>query len=321
MRANWQALFVVSLMLVMSVGCSQHAGEKYYLITVNKQVPYWQSARAGFGDAAAKLPASYEFIGPDTYDIKAEQESLQRAVREKATGILISSAQPELLKADIDAAIAQNIPVITIDSDSPASKRLFFIGTNNYQAGVMGGEAAAKALGAKGNVIVFTMPNQDNLNERLQGYRAAFERNPGIKIVSVVDIHGDPRVAFDTTQQVVDKNEKIDGFICLEALAGKEVASVLSQNRVRGKTVVAMDTDPDTLDWIRKGIIAATVAQKPYTMAYYGLQALDDLHHAKLSSLNANWRQDTRSPLPAFVDTGAMLINSENVGSFSKSPK
>ena len=65
----------------------------------------------------------------------------------------------------------------------------------------------------------------------------------------------------------------------MEALAGKEVAAVLSQNHVSGKTVVAMDTDPDTIDWIRKGVIAATIAQKPYTMAYIGLEMLDNLHH------------------------------------------
>jgi ribose transport system substrate-binding protein len=300
------------------VGCSQHGGEKYYLITANKQVPYWQTAKAGFGDAASKLQVSFEFTGPDTYDIKAEQEALQKATRAKATGILISSAHPQMLQADIDAAIAQKIPVITIDADSPGSKRLFFIGTNNYQAGVMGGEAAVKALGGKGTVFVYTMPNQDNLNERLQGYRAAFDRTPGIKIARVVDIHGDPRVAFDITQEAIDKKEKVDGFICLEALAGKEVAAVLNQNHVTGKVVVAMDTDPDTLDWIRKGVIAATVAQKPYTMAYFGLLALDDIHHRNMPNLDTNWRQDTRSPLPAFVDTGAMLITKDNVGSFAQ---
>jgi len=211
--------------------------------------------------------------------------------------------------------------VITIDADSPGSKRLYFIGTNNYQAGVMVGEAAVKALAGKGAVYVYTMPNQDNLNERLQGYRAAFDRAPGIKIARVVDIQGDPRVAFDVTQEAIDKKEKVDGFICLEALAGKEVAAVLSQNRATGKVVIAMDTDPDTLEWIRKGGIAATVAQRPYTMAYVGLQQLDALHHGYLPSLTGNWRQNVRSPLPAFVDTGAMLISKENISSLGSSQK
>ncbi len=318
---RWQGVLFCCVALLSSVACNQHSGEKYYLITANKQVQYWQTAKAGLADAAAKLHVSYDFAGPDTYDVNAEQEALRKAIAAKPTGILISSAHPQQLQADIDAAIGQKIPVITIDADSPGSKRLFFVGTNNYQAGVMGGEVAVKALGGKGVVYVYTMPNQDNLNERLQGYRAAFEGAPGIKIARVVDIHGDPRVAFDVTQETIDKKEKVDGFICLEALSGKEVAAVLSQSHVTGKVVVAMDTDPDTLDWINKGVIAATVAQKPYTMAYFGLMALDEIHHRNLPTLDGNWRQDTRSPLPAFVDTGAMLITKDNVASFLRSNK
>ena len=37
---------------------------------------------------------------------------------------------------------------------------------------------------------------------------------------------------------------------------------------MKGKVkIVAMDTDPGTVDWIKKGVISATIAQKPYTMA------------------------------------------------------
>ncbi len=321
MRRKWPEVLFVFVVLFGFVGCGQHSGEVYYLITANKQVPYWQAARAGFDDAATKMNIRVEFAGPDSYDPKEEQATLQRAIRAKPAGILISPADPGLLQPDIDAAIAQGIPVITIDTDAPKSQRLFFIGTNNYQAGLMGGEAAAKALGGKGTVIVFTMPNQLNLTERLAGYRSAFERFPGIKIAQEVDIKGDPRIAFDTTESMVDKKEPVDGFICLEALAGKEVAAVLSQDHVTGKTILAMDTDSDTLDWIRKGVIAATVAQKPYTMAYFGLEMLDDLHHHPPSSLNRKWSQDPRSPVPAFVDTGATLIDRGNLDAFTQEEK
>jgi ribose transport system substrate-binding protein len=222
------------------------------------------------------------------------------------------------MKADIDAAIAAGIPVITVDSDSPASKRLLFIGTNNYQAGVMGGRIAAKQLSGKGNVVVFTMPGQTNLAERLNGYKFAFSEHPGIKILDVVDIKGDPRIAFDTTNEIVEKRrDKVDGFICLEALAGKEVAEVLDRSKVT-KVVVAMDTDEGTLNWIQKGVIAATIAQKPFTMAYYGVKMLDELQHRKPPSLAIDWAQDPFSPLPTFVDTGATLITKENIGEFIK---
>jgi ribose transport system substrate-binding protein len=308
-------IFGMLLLVLVSCGSAHDADEKYYLISANVKIPYWQAGSAGLFQAATQLKVRSEFAGPDTYDPKGEQQALQQAVQSKATGILISVADPALLKDDIDKAIAAGIPVITVDSDAPASKRLLFIGTNNYRAGQIGGERLAKELNGKGNVVVFTIPEQANLKERLRGYRDALEATPGIKITRVVDMKGDSRVAFDSATEVLgnDKKEHTDAFVCLEALAGKEVATVLSQHGVKDKVVIAMDTDDDTLSWIQKGVIAATISQKPYTMSYVGLKMLDDLYHHKLSTLSNDWSKDSFSPIPAFVDTGSALIDKTNV--------
>jgi ribose transport system substrate-binding protein len=74
-----------------------------------------------------------------------------------------------------------------------------------------------------------------------------------------------------------------------------------------------MDTDDKTLEWIQKGVIAATISQKPYTMSFVGLKMLDDLYHHKLSTLSNDWSKDSFSPIPAFVDTGSALIDKTNV--------
>jgi ribose transport system substrate-binding protein len=226
----------------------------------------------------------------------------------------VSAADPELMKPEIDAAISAGIPVVTMDSDSPGSKRLLFVGTNNYAAGQMGGRVLAKQLNGKGSVIVFSIPAQANLEERLQGYRDALKAYPLISIVQVVDIRGDAALAFDKTVEIVEAgNIKVDAFVCLEATAGKEVAEVLDRKKLQGKTVIAMDTDDGTLNWIERGMIAATIGQKPFTMAYYGVRLLDDLSHNKPQPLNGNWAQNLVAPIPAMVDTGATLIDRTNL--------
>ena len=308
-------IFGMLLLVLVSCGTAHDADEKYYLISANVKIPYWQAGSAGLFQAATQLKVRSEFAGPDTYDPKGEQQALQQAVQSKATGILISVADPALLKDDIDKAIAAGIPVITVDSDAPASKRLLFIGTDNYHAGQIGGQRLAKELNGKGNVVVFTIPEQANLKDRLRGYRDALEASPGIKITRVVDMKGDSRVAFDSATEVLgnDKKEHTDAFVCLEALAGKEVATVLNQHGAKDKVIISMDTDDDTLSWIQKGVIAATISQKPYTMSFVGLKMLDDLYHHKLSTLSHDWSKDSFSPIPAFVDTGSALIDKTNV--------
>jgi ribose transport system substrate-binding protein len=317
-------LFPLTSILLWSIGCggpaAQHGpNEKYYLVASNIKVPYWQNAFAGLSKAAANFHVQAEMVGPDKYDPKEQHEAFQRVLARKPAGILLSAADPALMKPDVDAAIAQGIPVITVDSDAPDSKRLFFIGTDNYKAGMMGGQVAAKQLNGKGQVIIFGMPEQTNLKARQRGYEDAFASHPQIKIASVIDIHGNPTIAFDKTMEVLEKGApKADAFVCLEAIACPEVAEVLNRKNIKDKVVIAMDTDDRTLQWIQKGVISATIAQKPFTMSYFGVRVLDDLVHHKLPRLDANWAQDPQSPLPMFVDTGATLIDRANVESYLK---
>jgi ribose transport system substrate-binding protein len=308
----------LAFIAISLLSCGPHDSSEYFVfVAANLQVPYWQAAGAGFTRAGAQFKVRADFVGPNTYDPKAERDVLDQAVQQKATGILVGVTDPALLKDGIDKATAAGIPVITMDSDAPASKRLFFIGTNNYQVGMTGGLRLAQELKGKGNVVVFTMPDQHNMQDRLHGYRDALQRTPNIKITRVVDIQGDPRIAFDTTTQIVGKEkDQVDAFVCLEAQSGKEVAGVLNSYHVTGKVVMAMDTDPETLQMIQSGSIAATIAQKPYTMAFVGMQMLDNLYHHKPPALDTDWSKDSFAPIPSFVDTGSALIDKSNVDSF-----
>jgi ribose transport system substrate-binding protein len=313
---------VIPLVFVLGCGGAHDSDEYYVFISANLEVPYWKTAGTGFTRAAAQMKVRSDFEGPQTYDINAEKQAVDSAVQKKVSGILLSVADAKVLKDSINQAIAAGIPVITIDSDAPASKRLFFIGTNNYQVGFTGGQRLAQELHGKGNVVVFTMPDQPNLQDRLRGYKDALARTPDVKITRIVDIQGDPRIAFDTTTEIIGKEkDKVDAFVCLEAQSGKEIASVLDSYHVTGKTVLAMDTDQETLDWIKKGLIAATIAQKPYTMAFVGLQMLDNLHHHRPTTLDEDWSKDSYAPIPAFVDTGSDLIDKSNVDAFMQAGK
>jgi ribose transport system substrate-binding protein len=315
------AAFASATLVLGLAACSSsrhEATEKYYLVVSNTRLAYWQAASAGLARAARGLGVAAEMVGPETYDPPGEAPAFRDAMAKKPAGILVSAADPTIMKDPIDAAIAQGIPVITIDSDVPTSKRLTFIGTNNYQAGLMGGRILAERMHGKGDVVVYTMPGQINLDERLQGYKNILSEHPQMKIVRVVDVKGTPSLAFDATEDILKGKSTPDGFVCLASTPCQEVADVLDRHKIDNKVLVGMDSDAGTLSWIQKGKIAATIAQKPFTMAHYGTIMLDSLHHYKLPSLDGNWAQDTRSPLPVFVDTGVTLIDKSNVDAFLK---
>ncbi len=310
-----------ALLLLNSCAGNYHAAEEnYILVADNTKIAYWQLAAQGLAHAAAEMKVKSNVLGPDGHDPQAEHDAFKHAVALKPSGILISAADASILTPDINAALDQNIPVITIDSDAPDSKRLFFVGTDNYSAGVIGGKMTAKLLNGKGNVAVFTIANQSNLKDRLQGYLSAFEHTD-VKVTQTIDMNGNSDNAFDNAKKIIDSKAKIDAFVCLEAISCPAVADVVNRANMAGKIViVAMDTDPLTVDWINKSVISATIAQKPYTMAYYGTKLLDDIHHHPPTPLAADWNRNIFSPIPTFVDTGTFVVDKTNVGSLAKGP-
>lgn len=311
----------ISFALLMGVlsllaGCMRHSkSEHFYLVATSIKHAYWQSAAAGFAKAADQYGVTAEVRGPDGFDPQDEVQEFRQVVALKPAGILVSVANEKMMQPEIDAAMAAGIPVITIDSDAPSSHRLFFIGTNNLQAGRLGGARVAAKLNGKGNVIFFSIAGQPNLEERLKGYKDVFANFPGIKVVEVFDMKGDSGVAMDQTRDYLARTgaAKIDAIVCLESSSGKDVGEAFKRTGANGTLLVAMDVDEATLNLVKDGTIDSTVSQKPYTMALLGLKELDDVYHYPAKPLVQDYALAPYASFPAFIDTGVTLVDKTNV--------
>jgi ribose transport system substrate-binding protein len=257
-----------------------------------------------------------ELMGPPAFSADDELAAFQKAVAQKPSGILLSASNAEIFKAPISAAIQQGIPVICVDADSPDSARILFVGTDNFRAGQQSGKRMAELLVGKGNIAIITIPGQYNLEERLRGVNDALKKYPAIKITKTVDDKGDPRAAYDAISALTSGKDKPNGIICLEASGGAGAADALHRVDLEGKIpIVAFDKDPDTLDWIQRGGITATVVQKPYLMSYYGIKFLDDLHHNAVHEYK-DWRTAPTAAIPTWVDTGTAIVDKNNLAIF-----
>ena len=311
--------FLILLVATVIVACAKpyhEENERYFFVATNINLPYWQEAQAGFLDAARALGVKAEMNGPATYDPSGEVGIFRQIVEQHPAGICLSAARPEIFQADIDKAIAQGIPVICVDADVPNSKRVLYIGTDNFKAGRESLKRMAALISGRGNIVVVTIPGQGNLDDRLAGVVDALKNFPSLKLSKILDDKGDLRNAYDQISELLQKKEKTDGIICLEATGGPGAASALHRLDLEGKVpIVAFDKDPETLGLIEKGAIASTIAQKPYVMSYYGLKFLDDLHHNAVKEFK-DWRTAPAAPLPTWVDTGTAVVDKSNLAAF-----
>ena len=318
MRTDYKnKLAIVGVLLLASCGKPAHdKTERYVLVASNVGLPYWQDAKAGFVGAAKMLGVQADVEGPNTYAPDAELKAFQSAAASQPSGIAVSPAQAQLFNDAINEAVAAGVPVITLDSDAPDSKRILFIGTDNYRAGLTSGKLLASLMHEHGRVVALTINGQNNLDQRMRGVQDAWKPYPYMTFYKVADDQGDTETARSEIATMLQNKEPVEAILCLEASGGPGAAKAVAQVEMSGKvTIVAMDANPDTLDGISKGVIAATVAQKPYTMAFYGLQLLDDLHHNRVHEFK-DWRTAPASPLPATIDTGTVVVDGKNVDEF-----
>jgi ribose transport system substrate-binding protein len=320
MRCNPVKTILSFAMVTMALeGCAtpyHQQDERYILVTTNVNLPYWQEAQAGLADVGKLMGVKVELTGPASYSPNEELTAFQQAVGQHPAVILVSVSNPQLFKDAIDGAVAQGIPVVCVDADAPDSKRVLFVGTDNFRAGQESGKRMGDLLKGQGSIAIVTLNGQLNVEERVRGVNEALKKFPGIKVVQTIDDKGDARNAYDALSTLLKSKEKIDGIIGLEASGGAGAADVLNRLDMTGKVkIVAFDKDPETLDWIQRGAITATVVQKPYIMSFYGVRFADDLHHNVVHEFK-DWKSAPTGPLPTWVDTGTAVIDSSNLAVF-----
>ena len=310
-------LFAAAVLLIGSCAKPYHSqAEHYVFVATNIDLPYWQEAQAGFLDAGKELGVRAELVGPKGYQPNQELVTFRQAVEEHPTGICLSAARPEIFKEQIDKAIAEGVPVICVDADSPDSKRLSYVGTDNIRAGRESVKQMANLLSGGGKIVVLSIPGQINVDDRVAGIAEALANYPAIKLTDIIDDKGDVKVAAEQVFDLLKKKEKVDGIISVEATGGEGAAEALHALNLEGKIpIVAFDADPKTLELIDSGVIAATIAQKPYVMSYYGLKLLDDLHHGAVHQFK-DWRTALAPPMPILVDTGTITVDKNNLKAY-----
>jgi ribose transport system substrate-binding protein len=188
----------------------------YAWVCVVSQIAYFIDHRIGLELGGLTLGAETKFLGPTDYDLPGMIDDMEQLIGERVDGLLPIALDPSL-KPVIDKAVDAGIPVVNLDADVSDSKRMAFVGTNNYQFGVEGAKLMATALNEKGKVAIIQIVGQTNLNERAQGFKDHMADNhPGIEIVGTIDDKGDQVVAANATRAFLQANPDIDGIISVD---------------------------------------------------------------------------------------------------------
>lgn len=257
--------------------------------------------------AAKKLGVEAKFFAPMEADVAKQVQAIEGVVATGKSGIAISPNDPDSVRGVISRAMAKGVPTITFDADAPKSKRICYVGTDNFKAGQEAGKQMAKLLGGKGSVLVVTGGlGAMNLNQRIDGFKDAIKSSPAIKIVNVIPCDDDEAKAHQIIESSLRSRKDLAGIFAVGLWAANPAGKILYETRRAGKVkVVGFDTLKSEMEWVKKGSIQALIGQRPYQMGYKSVRILYDLAHGK-------------KPPAEIIDTGIDVVTKENVEKFLK---
>src|SRR5450432_2468418 len=116
---------------------------------------FWKSVHAGAVKASKEEKVEIVWKGPlKEDDLKAQIDVVQSFTAQKVNGIVLAPLSDKGLAGSVKAAVDGKIPVVVFDSDLQGDAHTSFVATDNFAAGKMAGDALAKAVGDKGDVMM-----------------------------------------------------------------------------------------------------------------------------------------------------------------------
>lgn len=263
----------------MMLGCSKKTtdtdAKKTIAFITNNTADFWIIAQRGCEKAQTELP-NYNVDFRLTSDATpAEQRRIiDDLLARNVSGIAISPIDPINQKPFIDN-LAENITVITCDSDIPDSKRLCYIGTDNVAAGRQAGQLIKEALPDGGKIMLFVGKRDvQNAKERIQGIQETLEGS-NIEIIDVRTDNTDQVVAKSNVADALVKYPDLDCCVGLWSYNGPAILNAVSDAGKLGKIkIVTFDEESETLAGVRDGHIYGTVVQQPFEFGYSSMKML-----------------------------------------------
>lgn len=186
----------------------------------------------------------------------------------------------DALSEQVDAIIAQGVPVVTFNSDIPSSKRLFYVGESPYKNGRVAGELMGKMLGGKGAVSIFTgFSRVSSHAARAAGFRDYLnEHYPAIEIIAVPEYHDSENEAYAIMQQLEDTGSMPDGIFCVSAVGTIGAGNYLKAHaRSDSLCLIGYDISTQSAQLLQDHYCSALIYQEPRKQSFQLLHLLFDM--------------------------------------------
>lgn len=263
-------------------------------VVLGGQGERWDTVRDGARRALGELGSAGSVVAPSS-DEPAEQQELLKRERETTFDGLGVAPIGDALQSETDRAAAE-VPVVTIDTDLPESKRDLFVGFGEYEIGQRLGDTVLELMPLReGNVVILGADDEQQSPEGFQRSLGARDVmvEVGLDVVirnsssaadgEALDIETiesdllDPELAplavlgvLPTAYRIAMAAELADQALAPEGQMPEPTeAESVGLRFLDDVALVTYGLEPETQKYLRQGIVAGTLVERRYYMGYF----------------------------------------------------
>lgn len=245
------------------------------LITKSTESAFWKSVFAGANASATEYNIQLTIHGPESEeDYEAQNEMLRMAADQGAEVIIFSAVDYNGNADTINELIAQGIQVIIIDSDVNSEFVSCRIGTDNYVAGQMAGEAALESTEEELYIgIVNFDVNSENGQAREAGFLDIVSEDSRVQEIHTINVISTTEDAMTGTKELLEEYPNINVIATFNEWTSLGVGYAIKEFRLGEEIrVVAFDSNVVSVGMLETGEVDALIVQNPYAMGYLGVE-------------------------------------------------
>jgi simple sugar transport system substrate-binding protein len=249
-----------------TVDASQGSDLTFHMITHSDGGPFWSVVKRGQEAACADLGVDCVWA-ESVNDPGVQVQLIETAISEGVDGIAASLPSPDQLVGPLQTAVAQGIPVITLNSGSNDYEEIGAI-THVGQTELIAGQGAGERFNELGATKILCGRQEESnvaLEERCEGLAETFS---GEVISEFVGLDADQTEQQNSIAAALQADPDIDGFMGtgpVIAMSGLNAATDLGREMAG---IAGFDITPEIITAIEAGDIAFTIDQQQYLQGY-----------------------------------------------------
>lgn len=306
-------------------GAASATGDLYFICPKTLGPVYWTHAEEGAKLAADELGVEVVFNGPSEANSAKQINIIEDMLAKGIKGLAISPNDAQAIIPVIADALAEDVAVVTFDSDAPNSARSYYIGpASDHQNGVDMAAYVAEKIGYAGEVAFMCGGlAAENQVATMEAAKEEFAKYPDITVVTTLASNNDMQKSYENATTLIQTYPNLKAILGFTGGQPPAAAEVVEQAIAAGEleegslVITGVGFPSNCSKYIKSGTIEQIFSWESKKLGYAAVYAL----HAIRSGQPLNDGQEL--PLIGSIKlegeklwTGMTIINAENVDNY-----